>query len=146
MASMVPNYDGENKFTYRIALKKPSNRELSDHFPEVRQWIARLVKFAEAAGRCRIEWQNINHRIPGANQIPVAVWLDSLEDAHNLIGQRKTASQFAELTEQTRKEIPELLPWLIKRPIKALELAPEWSLLLAIVHWMRRNPHASACI
>jgi hypothetical protein len=127
----------EALFPRRLPLKGPDSRELSERFPEVRDWIARL---SAAAGPYRIEWRSVNHRILGTNDIPAAIWIDRLSDALGLIGKRRAADQFAALVELTRDQQPELLPWLTRRPLRALELAEDWPRLLEIVGWLLQHP------
>ena len=128
---------GESIFPRRLILKGPDSRELSERFPEVRDWIAQL---SAAAGPYRIEWRSVNHRVLGTNDIPAAIWIDQLSDALGLIGKRRAADQFAALVELTRDKQPELFPWLTKRPLRALELAEDWPRLLDIVAWLLQNP------
>ncbi len=128
---------GESVFPRRLTLKGPDSRALSERFPDVRDWIARL---SAAAGFYRIEWRSVNHRVLGANQVPSAIWIDSLEDALGLIGKRRTAEAFAALVTMTRGQQPDLVPWLIKRPLQALALADDWPQLLAIVAWLLEHP------
>jgi hypothetical protein len=127
----------ETLFPRRLTLKGPDYRELSERFPEVRDWIAGL---SAAAGPYRIEWRSVNHRVLGTNEIPAAIWINTLADALGLIGKRRAADQFAALLEQTREKQPVLIPWLAKRPLRALELAEDWPRLLAIVVWLLKHP------
>jgi hypothetical protein len=128
---------GESIFPRRLTLKGPDSRELSERFTEVRDWIAQL---SAAAGPYRIEWRSVNHRVLGTNDIPAAIWIDQLSDALGLIGKRQVADQFAALVELTRDKQPELLPWLTRRPLRALELAEDWLRLLDIVAWLHQHP------
>jgi len=128
---------GESLFPRRLTLKGPDSRELSERFPEVRDWIARL---SAAAGPYRIEWRSVNHRVLGTNEIPMAIWIDTLEDAFGFLGKHRTADLFASLVELTRDKQPELIPWLKKRPLRALELAEDWPRLLEIVAWLLQHP------
>lgn len=128
---------GESVFPRRLTLKGPDSRELSERFPEVRDWIAQLTG---AAGHYRIAWRRVNHRILGVNEIPSEIWIDTLADALELIGRRKAAERFAALVELTGVRQPELVPWLAKRPLRALELAEDWPRLLAIVAWLFMHP------
>lgn len=134
LASMT---GGESLFPRRLTLKGPDSRELSERFPEVRDWIGQL---STAAGRYRIEWRRVNHRVLGNNEIPAAIWIDQLSNALGLIGKCRVAEQFAALVELTRDKQPELLPWLIKRPMRALELAEDWPRLLEIIGWLLEHP------
>lgn len=128
---------GETTFPRRLTLKGPDSGELSERFPEVRDWIAQL---SGAAGHYRIEWRRVNHRILGSNEIPAKIWVDTLEDALGSIGKRRAAAQFSALLELTDKRQPDLVPWMAKRPLRALKLAEDWPRLLAMVAWLREHP------
>ncbi|MBM9538315.1 DUF3322 domain-containing protein [Desulfobulbus alkaliphilus] len=128
---------GEEIFPRRFPLKGPDSRELSERFPEVRDWIGQL---AAAAGCYRIVWRRINHRVLGSNDLPAAIWIDTLEDALGLINKRRPAEQFTALVALTTARQPQLLAWLAKRPLRALELAEDWPRLLAFTLWMRQHP------
>ncbi|NTW53634.1 MAG: hypothetical protein HGB15_02465 [Chlorobaculum sp.] len=129
--------EGEQLFPLRLALKGPDSRQLSDRFAEVREWISALTA---AAGPYRIAWRTVNHRVLGSNDIPSELWIDTAADALALIGKRRDATQFAELLELTREEEPALLPWLAKRPLRALELSESWPHMLRLVAWLRDHP------
>ena len=131
---------GQDIFPRRLTLKRPNSRELSERFHEVREWISKL---SEAATHYRIEWSRINHRVLGNNAIPVAIWIDRLDDALGFIGKRRAAGQFAEMVSLTTERQRELLPWLAKRPLRALDLASDWQQLLSIVSWMDEHPRPS---
>lgn len=128
---------GEAIFPRRLTVKGPNSKELSERFAEVRDWIAQL---SGGANYYRIEWRNVNHRILGTNEIPAEIWIDTLEDAFGFIGKRRAAEQFAALVALTQESQPELIPWLAKRPLRALELAEDWPRLLEIVAWLRKHP------
>lgn len=128
---------GEPVFPRRLTFKGPDSRELSERFAEVRDWIAGL---SAAAGPYRIVWRTINHRLLGNNQIPAEIWIDRLEDALGLIGKHSAAQQFATMVAQTGQQQPELVPWLAKRPLRALALAEDWPRLLEFVAWLLEHP------
>ncbi|MBL6957033.1 MAG: hypothetical protein ISR54_09520 [Chlorobium phaeobacteroides] len=134
LASMVK---GDNLFPLRLTLKGPDSRQLSERFDEVRDWIGQL---STAAGPYRIVWRKVNHRVLGSNDIPSEIWLDSMEDALGLIGKQHEASKFTSLAILTREQEPCLLPWISKRPLRALELAAVWPLMLQTVTWLREHP------
>lgn len=128
--------EGENIFPMRLTVKGPDSKELSERFSDVQSWIAQLT---ESAKFYRVEWKKINHRILGSNEIPSAVWIDSLDNALRLTGRSEAADKFRELVRITGDRRPELLTWLAKRPLRALELAEEWPRLLLIVDWLIRH-------
>ena len=127
---------GEALFPLRLALKSPTSAEMSERFDDIRGWISEL----RAAPGYRITLREFRHRVFGANTVPHEVWVDSLDDALGLIGKRRDAARFAALVETTRQRQPLLLDWLARRPLRALELADEWSRLLDIVAWLQTHP------
>lgn len=134
LASLVT---GEPLFPKRLALKVPTSAEMAERFDEARAWIAEL----RAMAYCRVEMREFKHRVFGANAVPQEAWIDTIEDALALIGKQRDVARFAALIEVTRKHQPQLLDWLAKRPLRALELVDEWHLLLDIVSWLQTHPH-----
>ena len=114
LASIVT---GESLFPMRLVLKTPTSNEMSEHFDEVRVWVAehRLMP------HCRVEMREFKHRLLGTNAVPQEVWIESVEDALTLIGKQRDVARFTALLEVTRKRQPQLLAWLAKRPLRALE-------------------------
>lgn len=134
---LAPLAGGEPVFPRRFPCRGPDSGEVSGRFPEVRDWIARLSAGADAY---RVEWRTINHRVLGTNRIPAAIWIDTLENALALIGKRRAARQFAALVDLAWENQPALVPWLAKRPLRALDLAEQWPQLLAVVTWLQTHP------
>ncbi len=128
--------DGVDSFPYRVSLKKPSSSELASRFEEVRDWIASLMRLT----RCRVEMKTVQHRVLGSNQVPVAVWVDSLEQLTALLGVGGELASFRRVLELTRETQPVLLPWLARRPVRAMQLAVDWPALLRVVQWMQTHP------
>jgi len=120
----------------RLSLKVPSASDLSDRFEAVRDWVSALRQTPQV----RIEWREWNHRVQGAQRLPAAVWLDSLQQALAFIGMGRQAQRFQALWQQTAAAQPALLAWLSRRPIQALDLADRWERLLAVVAWLQANP------
>lgn len=128
---------GESFSPLKVPLKGPTSSELSERFSEVRQWIGKL---AGSEKHYRIEWRQVNHRIIGSNEIPVAIRIDTLDDALALIHKEREAELFSDLLALANQQQPELLPWLVKRPLRALELFDEWPRLLALIAWLQQHP------
>lgn len=128
---------GAELFPRRLSLKGPGSKELVERFDEVRNWIARLERETK---HYRLVWRKVNHRVLGANAVPAEIWIDSLDDALSLIGKQRDARRLGDLAEETGNCLPQLIPWLMKRPLRALELSDEWTRLLAIVVWLREHP------
>jgi hypothetical protein len=133
LASMV---SGEPVFPKKLQLKSPTSAEMAEKFSEVRSWIADLRGMTDI----RLVMREIRHRTLGINAIPHEIWVDRGDDALALIGKKRQAEIFQKIVAMTTDEQPQLLGWLAKRPLKALELAKEWPLFLAIVTWLEMNP------
>ena len=127
---------GNNRFPLRLTLKGPSSAEITDRFDAVRKWAAEL----QDVRPLKVEWQEVRHRIQGAQKLPGSVWIDSMDDAIDWLGKRRDWNRFSALAELTGRQFPELLSWLEKRPRDALELADEWPRLLSVVDWVVRHP------
>ncbi|MFZ4580473.1 MAG: DUF3322 domain-containing protein, partial [Myxococcota bacterium] len=127
---------GTSLFPCRLVLKTPTSTEISNGFDDVRSWIGELrgIRF------CRLESREVRHRVFGTNALPHEIWIDSLDDALALIGKRRDAARFSVLVDATRKRQPKLLPWLERRPMRALDLADDWDRLLAVVSWVEVHP------
>lgn len=127
---------GPSVFPKRLRLKGPTSTELAERFDDVRRWIAQLDRETK---QYRIEWRSINHRLLGLNDVPKELWVDSLADALRWLGKRRDAERFSGLVALTAERQPQLMPWLQKRPLRALELADEWPLLLDIIVWLESH-------
>lgn len=126
----------EPLFPKRLALKGPTSAEMTDHFAEACAWTGEL----RAMPHCRIEMREFKHRVFGANTVPHEVWIDTVEDALALINRSREVARFTALIDLTRSHQPQLLEWLAKRPMRALELSDQWNLLLQIVSWIETHP------
>ncbi len=134
-----PLATGETWMPRRLTLKIPGSAELSAQFDKVRSWIASLT----AIPHFRIEWREVNHRVLGAQRLPNAVWVDSLEDAAMLIGKSHDLKSFADVLALTRQQQPLLVKWLSTRPLVAIELATQWPHFLKVVAWITEHPRPS---
>jgi hypothetical protein len=119
---------------FRIPVRGPGAADLGARFDEVRRWAGEWERASR--GPLRLEYKKVGGRTFGVNEIPSAAWLDSYGQVWELLGARAQARCLADLAEQTRASFPSLLPWLARRPLKALDLAAEWIQLLAIVGWI----------
>lgn len=128
---------GTPLFPRRLTFKGPTSGELAQRFDEVRDWIAGLNNQKKLY---RVVWRDLNHRILGPNSVPDEVWIDTLDGALGLIGKSRDAERFASIVALTAERHPQLLSWLGKRPLRALNLAGEWPKLLDIVSWLQQHP------
>lgn len=131
-------WTGAARYPWRIPLKGPSSAELATHFDTVRQWIRTLAE----AGTYRLEYQEIQHRQLGRNQVPVAAWLDSEQDTLALIGKRREAARFHELAGAISQAFPPLAAWIARRPLRVLEHSDDWPRLLEVLRWLVAHPRS----
>lgn len=127
---------GNVRFPLRMSLKSPNSADITKRFNEVRDWAAELA----STNSVRVEWQELRHRVQGAQKLPACVWVETLEDALTWLGKRKDWDRFSAQVSTTRQMHPALLPWLEKRPLQALDLSVEWPRLLAVVTWLVEHP------
>ncbi len=127
---------GESSFPRRLTLKAPTAAQMADDFDAVRGWITHL----RALPHYRIEMREWRHRVLGVNQVPSAVWVDSLDDALVILGKRREYECFLALLERVRARRPELLDWMAGKPHQALALADEWDRLLDVIDWVATHP------
>ncbi len=134
--------DANERFPWRLTLKVPSSADLSQRFDEVRTWARALQAGAGDAKRrgYRLVLREVKHRVIGANQVPGEAWLDTLDDALDLIGKRSEAKRFEALVTRTRGVQPALLAWLQRHPLRALELGAVWQQLLDVAAWVQAHP------
>jgi hypothetical protein len=126
---------GEAWMPRRLTMKVPSSAELSGQFDLVRSWIASIAVIPYV----RIEWREVNHRVLGAQRLPDAIWVDTLDAATMLIGKSEDLRRFSEVLALTRQEQPLLVKWLSTRPLQAIELAAQWPHFLKIVAWITEH-------
>ena len=115
-------------FTRRLRLKKPTTRDMGEHFADVRTWIQSL----SALKNTRLELIETRHPQLGRNAVPQSLWLDSLDDAIAFIGKRNESRQFSAQVRELMARDSRLLHWVRRRPVKVLELALVWERLLLV--------------
>lgn len=127
---------GPSRFPLRLTLKLPGSADITHRFDQVRAWAASL----STQNHVRLEWHETRHRVQGTQGLPASAWVDSAEDAVNWLRKRREWERFVALVCATRQTRPQLLAWLEKRPLRALELAEVWTRLLAVVGWFIDHP------
>lgn len=127
---------GNPVFPKRLSLKTPTAGELRDHFEAVRVWSRHLLEMPHI----RLDIRDFRHQVFGQNSLPAAAWIDDAASAIALLGKQKEARIFGQICTLTATNHPALLPWLSKRPLRALELAADWEKLLAVTDWLLSHP------
>lgn len=123
-------------FPRRLALRRPTSREIRDSFEAVREWSASL----RSAQHVRLIMRESRHRLLGSNTLPHEAWVDSADAAAAMIGKRREVAAFRELLANVAARQPSLIEWLASKPLRAMELRSDWSKLLGVVDWLQANP------
>ena len=129
---------GEEWVPWSRPLRGPAAREIGERLDEVRAWAASW----SAAGPLRIEYMAVGGRHFGANKLPGRAWVDGFAQAWELLGVGASVRRFASVLELTRSRCPVLVPWVQRRPMKALSLAGDWDLMLRTVSWIEASQRA----
>jgi hypothetical protein len=127
---------GDVEFPFALKLRRPDSRALSERFDEVRAWIREL----ETLPGYQIEWVEIDHRVLGRNRVPGRVLLPSECEALEIIGRTKDAARFRAMAADASERLPELVEWLHRKPLTALEHAADWNRILDVLAWFREHP------
>lgn len=131
-----PLVTGEVRFPLRLVLKGPSSGELTDRFEAVRAWASELA----TVPHIRVEWREVRHRVQGLQRLPEQIWVDTLNNALMVLGKGRDAERLSRVVKLTQTTAPALLPWLAGHPLQAIDLAEQWSRLIAIVRWLIEHP------
>tara|TARA_B110001469_G_scaffold123524_1_gene135702 strand:+ start:5871 stop:7058 length:1188 start_codon:yes stop_codon:yes gene_type:complete len=126
----------DDLFPIKFTLRKPKASEISENFTSVRDWSLRLCNIPNV----RVEMKEINHRLFGRNEYPMALWIDDLDSIVKLLGKQSEVRTFRTLVSKVADRCPEVAPWLAKRPMKALDLEGAWTRLIDVVMWLQANP------
>ena len=126
----------DSLFPLRLPIKGPNSAQISADFGAARDWIAVWSNQKSIP----IEWRTFSHRLFGDNQMPSAAIIPDAESAVKILGTRREWETHQDMVARCRDSFPELLDWLAKRAITALELAPDWQAILAVVAWVRDHP------
>ncbi len=134
--------DGETIFPLEIPFKTPAGKTLSREFAEVRKWIETMEANSRDSNGYgyTIDYQAVNHRLLGPQRLPQRVYFDDPQGWLKFIGQADAFARFQAVTALTRKEQPELLPFLREKPMEALAHQADWPRLLTISRWFVDHP------
>jgi len=129
----------EGIFPLSLSFKIPSAKTMLTEFSTLQNWVKIITQFASQYD-LQLQWREVNHRSLGRQQLPAALLLSTPEQAAALIGKRQALKQFVQLYQTTSQRCPALQPWLLKRPLKALDLAAVWARLLDLCLWLQAHP------
>lgn len=105
-------------------------------YNRVRDWKASL----EQGDGYRIEYAEVNHRQFGRQRLPHKLLFDTLEDLLAYLKKTQEFERFKALYQEITTRHPSLVEWVVRYPIKVLELADLWPRLLAVIDFFLAHP------
>lgn len=125
-----------------IPVRAPTSQQISESFDDVRNWIADIKSLPD----CRIIEEDRGHRLFGKNRFPYAIVFDTVDDIARFLKKETALAHFRQIVEWTSELQPQLLTYLVSKPMTALDLYDEWRDLLHVVKWMIEHPNPNVYI
>ncbi len=125
-------------FPLALRLVGPDSHEWSSRFDEARRWARSLDEIEHAV----VVKERRRHPTLGENEFPAKVVVESREQALVWIDKCDDAQRFEAQLGQALERCPELEPWILRNPLRTLEVSPTWTRLLGVVEWFRANPRS----
>ena len=132
----------ETFFPFEIPFKTPTGRTLNSEFLQVRDWIATLHSHSKNAtgSGYQLEYRTVSHQQLGQQRLPHRIVFENWEDWLAFIGQPSAFKQFQGLIDQTKRQLPQVMPFVNSKPVKVLDYAAVWSQLIAVCRYFQLNP------
>ncbi|NUT73315.1 Wadjet anti-phage system protein JetD domain-containing protein [Pseudarthrobacter sp. C4D7] len=121
----------------RRPLKRPTAAALLRDYAAAGAWAAEL--FA-AAGPFSLETVEVGRSTIGSNRLPAAAVFGMASEEIGFVGKSKDAARFMELTGGMNALDPSLREWVLRRPLKLLELGADALTAARVALWLQDNP------
>jgi hypothetical protein len=120
---------GDEWTPWAIPIRGPAARELGERLADVQRW----VREWQRPGPLRVEYRQVGGRHFGTNSVPCRAWLDTRQQAWDLLAVHDEVARFTALAELTGQACPRLTDWVARRPIRLLGLEACWAEILQTV-------------
>lgn len=114
-------------------------REIGADLATVRSWREELVRGSRGGTAYTLIEQERGGRGFGRVTLPARVTVTTYEQWWRLLGLADEVGRLDDIAASTRCGRPELMPWLIRRPLRTLTLSDDWERLLAAFGWLVDN-------
>ncbi|MGO4187910.1 Wadjet anti-phage system protein JetD domain-containing protein [Pseudarthrobacter sp. TAF60_1] len=121
----------------RRPLKRPTAAALLRDYAAAGAWAGEL--FA-AAGPFSLETVEVGQSTIGSNRLPAAAVFASAGDEIGFAGKTRDAARFKELAGGMAALDPSFRQWVLRRPLKLLELGADALTASRVALWLRANP------
>jgi hypothetical protein len=122
----------------QVPVKGPAAKERAADFDTLRLW---LDAWQSAALPLRVEWKTVNDRVLGRVRLPVAAYLDSVDDVAKVCGAQalKELAMFRRNLSMTPERFR---GFVARRPLRVVAIGTDWSAVLSAVAWLADNPNS----
>lgn len=121
----------------RRPLKRPTAAALLRDYAAAGAWAGEL--FA-AAGPFSLETVEVGRSTIGSNRLPAAAVFAAAGDEIGFVGKSKDAARFVDLAGGMAALDPSLRQWVLRRPLRLLELGADALTAGRVALWLRDNP------
>lgn len=121
----------------RRTLKRPTAAALLSDYAAARAWAAELNA---AVGAFTLETMEVGRTTVGSNHLPSAAVFASADDEIALVGKAKDAAKCVELAAGLAALDPAFTAWVLRRPLKLLDLGSDALTAARVALWLRDNP------
>jgi hypothetical protein len=139
----LSNYAGNVPWVQvELPVKAPSASQLLNQFDEAIRWAEGFQRHSHTGGgvaRFAVTYRTVKGKNLGANSVPARVRIESFEQLCALIGKTRDVHILDAILMQTEVTAPELVPWVVAHPFRAIEHQSIWGDLLATVNWITTN-------
>lgn len=126
-------------FPFRVAIRGPGPKDLSTQFDLARSWVLQFMN-NDSKQLFQVKWQQVNNRILGQNQLPVAVVFYSRENLLRYINKESDFKLFIRSSQYILDTFPELREWVLKHPFTLIDNSSDITLLIRIAEWIKTTP------
>ncbi len=147
-ASLTSWLAEQSLFPLDITFSKPTGRVLSNDYLKVRDWILELHNNSKAikGSGYTLEYRAINHMQLGRQNIPDRIVFETREDWLSFIAKEKAFKDFEKLTAETRRKLPQVMAFILDKPMRVLEYPAVWSELITVCRYFQVNPRPNRYI
>jgi hypothetical protein len=122
-----------------LPIRRPRADDVLHRLDDVLAWVAALERDCVGRGatpRLRLEYSPVTGRAVGHNEVPARAWVDTPEQLFGLVGGRRDVKALRDILHQVDVGLPELRPWVERRPAEAVAHVDVWPRLQDTVAWI----------
>ena len=128
--------NAESMFPYKIALKKPTQKEVRLHFATLVDEVQALEKL-----HCAVEYREFDFKGIGVQRLPIAVVFETQEEFLHFVRKKGEFRAFVQAYEQATQRFADLKELFLSKPKILLQNIEILKQLLDIVVFFLSNPH-----